>query len=105
MVEQPLDVDVVGWVGLIDGCGRAAQQCERTRAVSSLHMRDGHRELGESLPQLPLGVTGLLPHRLEDLVRVKRLPAVEEVLGGDQGLERGEDRVLGNTGYALNATG
>ena len=58
-----------------------AEQSRGAMSVTPPRMREAHRDLGEPLPQVPLGGRRGLPRRFEHLVRMERAALVEQLLG------------------------
>jgi hypothetical protein len=57
--------------------------------LSALQVREADADLGEPLPEQPLGRRRRLPRRLEDVVREERPARPEQVAGEREGLRRG----------------
>ncbi len=80
----------------VDPVRGPAQQRRRTRGITPLHMGETDGELRQALPQLTLLPRGRLPHPFEHLMRVERIPMVDQLLGLAQRLVRAQHDILGH---------
>ena len=63
--------------------------------IAARGVRQGHADLGETLPQVALSLRAGLPARLEHLVRRERPPGLDQLAGSGQRLGR-RQRLLGH---------
>jgi hypothetical protein len=103
--HDPSDVDAV-WRSLLvrdDPVGGAAEEGLGTACVSTAEMGYPYGDLSEAPPELPFGLGGSLPGRLQHLMSVKRAVGVEKALRLDQGFGRWHVEVVRHRGYAGRA--
>ena len=78
-----------------DPLGAAPEQGHGPAGIAPLRVRQPDRDLGQSLPQVAFTGRAGLPRCLEDLVRVKRAPRAQQLVGQPGRVRPGEREVVG----------
>ena len=105
--DQTRDVQVVRRLGSVraDPVRAASQQRQRSLLVAPSHVSKADRELRQTLPQLPMFTRRGLPHALENLMSLKGVPVVDELLRVAHRVLGGEQGMLGKALHPARATG
>ena len=88
-----------------DTLGASPEQRYGTAGIAAVSVRQADRDLGESLPQVALERRRGLPRRLEDLVRVKREPGAQQLVGQSGRVGPGQREIVRNARLALGGPG
>jgi hypothetical protein len=76
--------------------GAPVQQRDRAAGVAPVGVGQPDRDLGQSLPQVPLGRRAGFPRRLEHLMGVKRAALAQQPVGQPGRVRAGQRQVVGN---------
>src|ERR1700678_1331612 len=100
---------LVRWPGLLlvgaDSPGAAAEQRDGAAGVAAVGVGQPDRDLGEPLPTIAFLRRGGLQRGLEDLLRVKRAPRAQQLIGKPGRVRPGEREVVGDRGHGPGGLG